>query len=202
MRSVLASSSPASQGGTSTNTPATRITASAPQTVVNDSKDDDIVGSSADLVEAMGGLTINTQSEDPFLDPASAAGQGRMVSNLSPVASSFTPGGRYNNAVTVSRGQESNAQHQAVFGSQARLGTYFAVQSFKKGIFTIDEEISRSMVVESEFSATERIKRIFNVRSSSLSLTSTDLENRTLILPPMATASCSLLLGSCLPRQR
>lgn len=61
MRSALTSSSPASQGGTSTNTPATRITASAPQTILNGSKKGKNFRAEDDLAEAIGGLTINTE---------------------------------------------------------------------------------------------------------------------------------------------
>ena len=57
MRPALASSSPVSQGGTATNTPATRITASAPHTVFNDKTDDDDAG----LTETFCGLTIDAQ---------------------------------------------------------------------------------------------------------------------------------------------
>lgn len=175
MRSALVSSSPPSQGGSSSlTTPATRITASAPQTAFNGSKTNTNVGSADDLAKALGGLTIRTQSEDPFLDPSSA---GAKVSGLSPVASSFTP-----------RGQESHAQYQTAFGNNARLGNS-SVQPFKKGIFTSDDDVSRSFVVESEFTTTERIKRLFNV-SCLLSLqTSTNRKHRRLALPTTSTAS-------------
>lgn len=58
MRPVLASSSPASQGGTSTNTPATRITASAPNTVDCDNENATNDGS---LAGALTRLTVNSQ---------------------------------------------------------------------------------------------------------------------------------------------
>jgi hypothetical protein len=59
MRAALASSSPASQGGTSTNTPATRITASAPQTLFKSGKNNS--NTDEDLSQALGSLSIKTK---------------------------------------------------------------------------------------------------------------------------------------------
>lgn len=191
MRSALVSSSPPSQGGTSSRTtPATRITASAPQTVFNDSKTNTSVASGDDdLAQALGGLTVRTQSEDPFLDPASAANQGANVSGLSPVASAFTP-----------RDQEANAQFQTAFGNHALLGNTSDVQSFKQGTFTSeDDNLSRSIVVESQFTVTQRIKSLFKVCRSFTLPTSTNSKDRAFPFPKTSTRSCFPLLVSMPP---
>lgn len=94
------------------------------------------------------------QSDDPFLDPASDACKDFKSSGLSPIASAFTP---------KSFGSDKKDDNTSNLAAQVKFAV--AGSQYRLGVFTSElGEAQRAILVVSQFSTVDRIKRLLKVR--------------------------------------